>query len=293
MISVVKFGRFWFQILNTTEKTIAMSIGGFKTTGPKPYLRIVVGRLRANVKAVPSMDGKNLSESVPQFEDANSVLSVENQNDWKLSEPQKDEDLAESSKKVKSHRALNSSGEQEPDQNRTVPTDMAVWSKDILASNNLGAIPLNMVVFGTDADEDTTPKSSGKGQQRAETRLPFQPDHLRAYDRNARQQYYITAEFPPDQLKNGMVFVLGDGRYYGRYASSKKRVKGEKTEKKLFYLSILSSLTPLHLISLLCLSISFCRTGTTTHLSQKATITLCGLGLSLNLGNEPKQLIRK
>ena len=46
--------------------------------------------------------------------------------------------------------------------------------------------------------------------------LPFDPDELEGYDWTGTQRYYITAEFTPEELEEGILFVLGDGGYYGR-----------------------------------------------------------------------------
>lgn len=46
--------------------------------------------------------------------------------------------------------------------------------------------------------------------------LPFDPDELEGYDWTGTQPYYITAEFTPEELEEGILFVLGDGEYYGR-----------------------------------------------------------------------------
>ena len=46
--------------------------------------------------------------------------------------------------------------------------------------------------------------------------LPFDPDELQGYDWTGTQRYYITAEFTPEELEEGILFVLGDGEYYGR-----------------------------------------------------------------------------
>ena len=46
--------------------------------------------------------------------------------------------------------------------------------------------------------------------------LPFDPDELEGYDWTGTQRYYITAEFTAEELEKGILFVLGDGEYYGR-----------------------------------------------------------------------------
>ena len=50
--------------------------------------------------------------------------------------------------------------------------------------------------------------------------LPFDPDELEGYDWTGTQQYYITAEFAPEELEEEILFVLGDGEYYGRWVDS-------------------------------------------------------------------------
>ena len=45
--------------------------------------------------------------------------------------------------------------------------------------------------------------------------LLFDPVELKGYDWTGTQRYYITAEFTSDELEDRILFVLGDGKYYG------------------------------------------------------------------------------
>ena len=84
------------------------------------------------------------------------------------------------------------------------------------ASNNVTIVPESVNITSVNITSPSRQKRASGSPTSGPRDLPFEPDELEGYDWTRTQLYYITAELPAGVLEEGILFVLGDGKYYGR-----------------------------------------------------------------------------
>ena len=84
------------------------------------------------------------------------------------------------------------------------------------ASNNGAIVPQSVNITSVNITSPSRQKRASGSPNSGPRDLPFDPDELEGYDWTGTQLYYITGELPAEVLEEGILFVLGDGKYYGR-----------------------------------------------------------------------------
>ena len=161
-----------------------MSIGAFKPNSPFTYLRIVVGQGHRKVKAKQATTRSRKSERSAKVKPPDLEL---------------DPSASENSLENRSTNGTRNSTEK------------------LKVKKGKCVMALNLNTMVEEKNNSTRHKRASLSRRSTRDQPKFDPDKLTGYNWSGTQKYYITAEFTPEQVEKGIVFVLGDGKYYARY----------------------------------------------------------------------------